>query len=397
MFRRALEIYLPPQQSAFLWGPRKAGKSTYLHERFPNSLYLDLLDSDVRIPLLRRPQLRELIDGATAEQRKLPIIIDEVQKVPDLLDEIHWLIENRGLSFILCGSSARKLKRGQANLLGGRAWRFELFPLVTAEVPDLDLLRALQWGLIPSHYLSANPERSLQSFVNDYLQEEIAAEAATRNLAAFARFLDLAGITNGELVNHKQIASDVGVDAKSVKSYFQILTDTLLGRYLEPLPVKPGSRKNLVATPKFYLFDPGVVSILRHTQLTGLNGAEAGHLFETFIANELFAWMSYRERRRPIHFYRTRTGAEIDFVLGKGEAAIEVKLTDRIRATDLQSLNGFLAEYPTARAIVVCLEKLPRVVEAEGRAITILPWRDFCQRLWSGALLDSATSSTASS
>ncbi len=202
------------------------------------------------------------------------------------------------------------MRRGHANLLGSRAWRFEMFPLVTAEVPGFDLERAMSHGLIPSHYDSERPDRSLRAFLDDYLKEEIAAEALTRNLAAFARFLDVVGIMNGQLVKYAAIASDVGVDAKTARSYFEILEDTLIARMLPPLPSKPGSRKQLSATPKFYLFDTGVVRTMRRVQLSagGLAGTEAGHLFETFLAHELFAYHAYAETRKPIHFFRTKAG-----------------------------------------------------------------------------------------
>lgn len=385
MYHRIPILDLPPAQSAFVWGPRKVGKSTFLRSQFPDSIFLDMLDSNLRHSLLKRPAaLREILDSEPPARLKLPIILDEVQKVPELLDEIHYLIESRRLSFIMCGSSARKLRRGQANLLGGRAWRFEMFPLVSAEVPGLDLHRALTNGLIPSHYDAVRPERALTSFLDDYLKEEIAAEALTRNLAAFARFLDVTGIMNGQIVNYAAIASDVGVDAKTVRSYFEILQDTLVGRFLEPLPAKPGSRKLLSASPKFYLFDPGVARVLRRVKLTGLSGPEAGHLFETLIAHELFAWIAYQENRKPIHFYRTKAGAEVDFVLNMGETAIECKLSGEIRGTDLRGINSFLDEYPDARAIVICQEHRRRNVEAQGRTIEIWPWRDFLTALWAG-------------
>jgi predicted AAA+ superfamily ATPase len=259
-----------------------------------------------------------------------------------------------------------------------------MFPLVSAEVPNLDLLRALRNGLIPSHYESPQAHRSLDAFLHDYLKEEIAAEALTRNLAAFTRFLDVVGIMNGEMVNYARIASDVGVDAKTVKAYFEILEDTLLGRLVAPMPMKPGSRKHLVATPKFYLFDPGVAGALRRTEINNLAGAEAGHLMETFIAHELFAFHSYRSNRRLIHFYRTKAGAEIDFVLNHGEVAIEVTVADHIRGTDLRALNGFLEEFPQARAIVVCLEPRRRIVTSGTKSIEILPWQEFCRLLWQG-------------
>jgi predicted AAA+ superfamily ATPase len=388
MLTRQLSLNLPQGQSAFLWGPRQVGKSTLLREQFPNSIYLDLLDSQLRFPLLQNPRrLREFLAAYPPENQKFPIIVDEVQKVPEILDEIHWLIENRRLAFLLCGSSARKLRRGQANLLGGRAWRFELHPLVFPEIPEFDLLRVLRHGLLPAIHLAAEPRRALEAYVYDYLREEIAAEALTKNLAAFSSFLQLVGITNGQLVNYSRIASDVGVDAKTVKSYFQILEDTLLGRFLPAFPAKPGSRKNLASTPKFYLFDPGVARTLAGVDLLNLKGAEAGHLLETFIAHEIHAWLSYNSRRDALHFYRTHEGAEIDFVLTartKRHIAIECKLSTDIRARDLSALNPFLAAHPRSQGIVVCLEPAARQLDSNLR---ILPVRDFLTLLWSGKLV----------
>lgn len=387
-YGRALPIDLPPSQSAYVWGPRKVGKSTFLQARFPGSIFLDLLDSRVRFTLLRRPYaLQELLDAARPEELLRPIILDEIQHVPDLLNEVHYLIEKRRLAFILCGSSPRKLRQSQANLLGGRAWRYELFPLIAAEVPDFDLLRALTRGLIPSHYDSPDADRYLEAYLDDYLKEEIAVEALTRNLAAFARFLDVMGIMNGQIINYAKIASDVGVDAKTVRSYFEILADTLIGRFLPPIPEKPGSRKGLVAAPKFYLFDTGVARYLRRVTLSGLEGPEAGHLFETYIAHELFAAISYQRTRQRLHYYRTRSGAEVDFVVELGAVAIEAKLSTNVRNTDLRGLNSFLDEYPGARAIVVCLEPMRRVVTAYGKRVEIMPWKEFCAGLWNGDIL----------
>ena len=200
---RVLDIDLPPRQSAFLWGARKTGKSTYLRRRFPDSLSFDLLDSDLLIDLLRRPALlRERLLTRPAHLLAKPVIIDEVQKAPQLLDEVHRLIEERGLRFILCGSSARKLKRGRANLLGGRAWRYEMFPFVTAELDGADLLRVLNRGMIPSHYLAGGYRKSLAAYLRDYLAEEVFAEGLTRNVGAFVARLrggaSAAGRAGGE-------------------------------------------------------------------------------------------------------------------------------------------------------------------------------------------------------
>ncbi|MBN1424902.1 ATP-binding protein [Candidatus Fermentibacteria bacterium] len=228
---RLLRIDLPARQSAFLWGPRKVGKSTFLQSQFPESLRYDFLKSDTYFELSSRPwALREQLAAQPEALLDRPIILDEVQKVPALLDEVQWLIENRGLRFILCGSSARKLKRGKANLLGGRAWRFEMFPLVFPEIRDFDLLRALTRGLIPSHYLQENHRRSLRAYVLDYLKEEVAAEGLTRNIPAFSRFFDAMAYSHGQLTNYSNIARECGVDSKTVREYYQTLIDTLMGR-----------------------------------------------------------------------------------------------------------------------------------------------------------------------
>ena len=219
--KRIFKLKLPPGQSAFLWGPRQTGKSTFLTNELEGHSYVDLLDSTLRLQLEKRPGLlREIVLNFSKESLLRPIIIDEVQKVPPLLDEVHWLIENKQLSFILCGSSARKLKRGQANLLGGRAWRFELFPFVSAELEDFNLLQALKFGLIPSIYLADFPQKNLEAYVINYLREEIQEEGIVRNIPAFSLFLDAASYTHGELLNYTNISRECGVSSKTVKEYF---------------------------------------------------------------------------------------------------------------------------------------------------------------------------------
>jgi len=254
---------------------------------------------------------------------KRPIIIDEVQKVPEVMDEVHWLIENKGLRFILCGSSARKSKRGKGNLLGGRAWQFEMFPLVTPELKDIDLLRALNHGLIPDHYLSDDYKMSLQGYVQDYLKEEVFAEGLIRNIPAFARFFDAVGYTHGELISFSNIARDSGVDSKTVKEYYQILADTLLGRLVEPFR-KRQSRQVIMRSPKFYLFDVGVAGPIIKRQITETRGEQFGRAFEHFIFMEIVAYSSYSRINFPVHYWRTKSGLEVDFILGNGEVAVEV-------------------------------------------------------------------------
>ena len=380
---RTLNIELPPRQSAFLWGPRRTGKSTLLRTLFPRSIYYDLLKTDVAFELTKRPSLlREQLSARGKEQLNDPIILDEVQKVPGILDEVHWLIENDGLRFLLCGSSARKLKRGQANLLGGRAWRFELFPFVTAELGAVDLLRVLNSGMLPSHYLQKNYRRSLSAYVHDYLKEEIFAEGLTRNVPAFSRFLDAMGHSHGELTNYANIARDCGVDAKTVKEYYQILVDTLLASRVEPFKMRQ-NRQVISKAPKYYLFDVGVAGALTKRRITEERGELFGRAFEHFIFTEIQAHASYSELHYDINFWRTKSRLEVDFVLGGGEVAVEIKGAKRLDNRDLRPLMAFVDEFRPRHAMVVCNENTERVVGS----IRIMPWRRFLSALWEGDIL----------
>jgi predicted AAA+ superfamily ATPase len=389
-FQRRLSIALPERQSAFLWGARKTGKSTFLREAFPGSVSFDFLRTDLLIAFTTRPALlREQLLAKPPSSLVLPVILDEVQKVPALLDEVHGLIEGHGLRFVLCGSSARKLKRGRANLLGGRAWRYEMLPLVSAEFPGaaegeegMDLLRALNNGLIPSHYLSANPRKSLEAYVRDYLKEEVFDEGLTRNVPAFSRFFEALGYCHGELINHANIARDCGVDAKTVKEYFQILCDTLLGRFV--LPYKKRQERQVISkAPKFYLFDVGVAGAVAKRRIVEPRGDLFGKAFEHLVFMELVAHASYSELAYEIHFWRTKGGAEVDFVLGGGEVAIEVKGTSRVDDRDLRSLRLFGETHRPRSSIVVCNESAERVVDG----IRVVPWRSFFQELWEGRII----------
>jgi predicted AAA+ superfamily ATPase len=383
MIKRRLEIDLPPRQSAFLWGPRKTGKSTYLKERFPQSLVFDFLDTDLVLEFSKRPALlREQLSAKNASVLKHPIILDEVQKVPHILDEVHWLIENKGLQFILCGSSARKLKRGQANLLGGRAWRFEMFPLVSAELENIDLLRTLNHGMIPSHFLEDQYQKSLKAYTTDYLKEEVFAEGLTRNIPAFSRFFEAMGYSHGQLTNYSNIARECGVDSKTVKEYYQILEDTLLGTMISPFK-KRQSRQIISQAPKFYLFDVGVAGALTHRHVTQERGEMFGRALEHFIFMEVRAHRSLSELNYAIHFWRTKSGLEADFVLGDGEVAIEVKGANRVDRRELRPLMAFRDEYRPRQTLVVCNERSERIHER----IRILPWRVFLRDLWAGKII----------
>jgi predicted AAA+ superfamily ATPase len=380
---RALRMALPPRQSAFLWGPRKTGKTTYLRSSFLDSLTFDLLQTDLMLELAKRPALlRERLLAAPPDRLRSPVILDEVQKVPQLLDEVHWLIENQGVSFILCGSSARKLKRGGVNLLGGRAWRYEMHPLVSIEIGDLDLLQALNRGLVPAHYLDPEYRRSLEAYVVDYLKQEVFDEGLTRNVAAFSRFFEAAAYSHGDLTSYANIARDCGVDAKTVKEYYQILVDTLLGTFIEPWKRRQ-ERQVIGKAPKFYLFDVGVAGALTHRRIAEERGESFGRALEHFVLMEIQAHRSYRELGYEIHFWRTKSGLEVDFVLGDGEVAVEVKGTSRVDPSDFRSLHAFIADNRPRHAILVCNERAPRLVDG----IEVLPWREFLARLWDGRIL----------
>ncbi len=382
IFKRLLKIDLPKGQSAFLWGARKTGKSTYLHAHFPDSTTYHLLKSDVYLKFLKAPHLlREEILALPEEKLKVPILVDEVQKVPALLDEIHWLLENTQAQFILCGSSARKLKKEGANLLGGRAWRYTFFPLVFPEIPDFDLLRALNTGLIPSHYLSTEPRRSLKAYITDYLVHEIQAEGLTRNLPAFARFLDSLPFGHGTLINYQNIARECGIDSKTIKEYYQILVDTLLGYFIYPYRIKR-KREIITDTPKFYLFDVGVINFLARRNISTLKGSQAGEAFEHYIFMEIMAYRGIYDLDFEITFWRTKTGLEVDFVLDNS-VAIEVKISDTIPTTELKGLSAFCEEHKPEKAYVVALVPRARKVKlSTGSEILILPWKMFLELLW---------------
>lgn len=366
-------------ESLFLWGARQTGKSTLLKELFPEALWFDLLLTDVFERLQRSPaQLREII---LADSRKVPVIIDEIQRIPELLNEIHWLIENNRSRFILSGSSPRKILRSGSNLLGGRALRYELFPLISQEISDFDLLRAINNGLLPRHYLSENPQKLMSSYIGSYLKDEIMAEAKIRNINSFSRFLDAAAFSNGEIVNYTNISSDCGVSANTVREYFQILEDTLTGRFLPSFQKKP--KRRVILAPKFYFFDIGIANyLLKRGKI--VQGSEAfGKAFEHFIYQEICAHSSYSDLNYPISYWRTASQLEIDFVLGDHEVAIEVKATENANPRHLSGLRHFAEEYPVKKSILISNDPFPRKIEN----IMILPWNIFLQKLWAGELI----------
>ncbi|WP_158106890.1 ATP-binding protein [Caedibacter taeniospiralis] len=388
MFKRILKLNLPERQSTFLWGARRIGKSSYLKHVFPDAKFYDLLNTDLLIKLSKSPHiLREEVLAFDPLSSKKPVIIDEVQKIPGLMNEVHWLIENAKTQFILCGSSARALKTQSTNLLGGRAWVYHFYPLTFAEIPQFDLLKALQQGLIPDHYLS-RPEyiqQHLQAYIDVYLTDEIRNEGLVRNLPGFARFLDVAGMTNGELINMSNIARDCGIDRSTVQNFYQILIDTLLGYFIYPFRTKI-KRDLITATPKFYFFDVAIANYLAGISIQALKGAQAGRSFEHYIMMELMAYKGLVQKQFTISYWRTKSGLEVDFVLGNAQVAIEVKISSCVKKSDLKGLIAFCEEHQEARAIVVSQDEMPRKI-LDPVEIDILPWKVFLDKLYKGEII----------
>ncbi len=335
---------------------------------------IDLLKTDVFAEYAVRPAL---LRERYSEHKKL-IVIDEVQKVPALLDEVHWLIENKGLSFLLTGSSARKLRRGHANLLGGRAWRKIMVPLSFMEVEGLDLETAMHSGLLPMHFLSPSPREDLRAYIADYLKEEVLSEAQIQNIPAFSEFLQVAAITSSELLNYVNVAREAGISAKTVRTYFDILEDTYLGYRIPPW--KKSRTRRMILTEKFYFFDVGVTNYLaRRTPLVG--SSDFGKSFEHFVLMELKAYQAYRNPELPIAFWRSSSGQEVDFIVGEKDLAIEVKGMKRVHDGDNRELSALREDGPVKHSVIVSLEREPRRM---GKDIEVLPWKVFLEKLWAG-------------
>lgn len=381
MYKRLIKLEKELTESFFLWGPRKSGKSTLLKATYPNSKYIDLLDSQRFTELTTYPhRLRQELEKSQDTQ----VIIDEIQKVPALLDEVHWLIENRGIKFGLCGSSARKVKRGHANLLGGRAIRFEISGLVSKELgDDFDISKVLNRGTIPHHYLSPKYERLLRAYTADYIKEEIAAEALTRNIPAFSNFLEVAALSDSEPVNYTTIGRDCGVKADTVQNYYQILTDTMMGRFVPSFTKRP--KRKVVKAPKFYFFDVGVVGQLAKRRKLEPGSELWGKAFENWLYHEINSYSQYSESFFDIFYWSLASKIEVDFILGDMEIAIEAKSSKTINKNHLKGLRSIILDHPNIkRRIVVSMVSESRRTE-DG--IEILSYRDFLDELWDGMIL----------
>lgn len=364
-------------RSVFLFGPRQTGKTTWLRQRFPDSPSFNLLRGDVFLRLSREPgRLRQEL--AAEDPAIGPVIIDEIQKLPSLLDDVHDLIESRGFRFVLAASSPVKLRRGGVNLLGGRARTRYMFPFVSAEVPDWDLLRAINVGGIPSIWFSPEPAEDLRAYCGNYLRLEIQAEGLVRGVEPFSRFLTAAGASYGQTIVFERLASDAAVPARTVREYFQVVEDTRLGTLLPPFAHRKARRKP-VARAKLFFFDVGVANALGSRGEILPGGPAFGAALEQLVFCELSAWLAYSRDPRPLTYWRTEDGSEVDFVVGD-EAAIEVKATRSVTRRDLSGLRRLAAEIPLKNRILVCREPVVRVVEG----IRILPVVDFLRGLWAG-------------
>ncbi len=360
------------KRSHFLLGPRQTGKTSLVRNTLKEAKVYDLLDTSVYLALSQRP-------GRLAEEigpRDRIVVIDEIQRLPVLLNEVHRLMETRGVRFLLTGSSARKLRRGGVNLLGGRARTKYLHPLTWKELGDrFELARAMARGLIASIYFSDDPQADLRAYAGLYLQQEIVAEGATRNVPAFSRFLKVAALCNGTIVNFTNVANDAQVARTTVYEYFEILKDTLV-LYELPAWRKTKTRKPL-ASSKYYFFDVGIVGSLQGRAF-GPGTPEFGEAFETFLMHELVSHRDYISGE-TLSYWRSTSGFEVDFIIGD-HTAVEVKAKESVSPQDLKSLRALAEEKKLKRYLCVCLEARTR----KTQEIVILPFMKFLEALWNG-------------
>jgi uncharacterized protein len=371
------------KKSVLLLGPRRSGKSALVRNQIKPDLVIDLLKADQFQKYSFRPSL--LRENLKKTDRL--VVIDEVQKLPALLDEVHAMIEETPVRFVLTGSSARKLKRTHTALLAGRTRRLNLHPFSYSEVADrFKLKQYLQRGGLPPVFLAESDKDAwaeLADYTGDYLREEIQAEAIVRRIEAFSRFLPIAARMNGQLLRYEAVASDAQVPARTVREYFNVLEDTLVGQTLQPLRLKGSNARKATATGKFYFFDCGVVNALVGRRDLANDSNATGELFETWIYSELRAYSDYTKERdaTELLFWRSPNQQEVDFLINR-EVAIEVKLSQSIGAKHLSGLHALAELIPIKHKIVVCNEPTARIVDD----IEILPWRIFVERLWSGQI-----------
>ena len=362
------------RRSCFLFGPRQTGKSTLVRQQLGDFPTFNLLDQDLFVRLSRNPGLiRETLalDATVA-------VIDEIQKMPALLNEVQFMIEERGVRFLLTGSSARSLRRKGVNLLGGRARSRTLHPFVRAELGErFNLARALEYGLLPSIHFSDAPREDLAAYAGDYLKEEVAAEAIVRNIGAFSRFLEVAALAHGEMINFSNLASDAQVPVSTVREYYAILKDTFIAH---EVPAFSGtSKRKAVSTAKYYLFDIGLARHLQGRRGLAPGTPEYGSAFESYIFQEIKAFCDYHLLDGP-RYWRSKSGFEVNFLFE--EVAVEVKAKRVVGARDLRGLRALREENLFTQHLLVCMEPMPRLLDG----IRVLPWEAFLDSLWAGEL-----------
>lgn len=379
MFDRIIDLQtITERKSVFLFGPRQTGKSFLLRHTYKDAVYYDLLKSDLFFRLAANPSM--IREELVSMQNNKIVIIDEIQKLPNLLNEVQYLIENFNFKFILTGSSARKLKYGAANLLGGRALTRFLFPLTSAEIPGYDLLRIINYGSLPAFYTSPDPYEDLESYVGTYLKEEIVAEGLIRKLEHFTKFLQLAALCDTEMLNYTNLASDLGMPAKTIREYFHILEDTLIGSLLEPYTGTV--KRKAISTAKFYFFDIGVSNILAGRSYIKPKTELFGKAFEHFIYLELKAYLHYTRNRNKLMYWRSKSGYEVDFIIGD-TIAIEVKGTDMVTKKHMKGINALSEELELKKKIIISLDQAVRQVDD----IVIYPYSIFLSKLWNNEII----------
>jgi uncharacterized protein len=360
------------KKSHFLLGPRQTGKTFLIHHTLKNVRLYDLLDTSVYLALNQNPG--RMAQELTPKDRI--VVIDEIQRLPVLLNEVHRLIEKRGVRFLLTGSSARKLRRGGINLLGGRARTKYLHPLTYQELGNrFDFLQAMSRGLLPSIYFSDDPRADLQAYVGSYLQQEIVAEGMTRNVPAFSRFLRVAALYNGTIVNFTNVANDAQVARTTIYEYFEILKDTLILHELPPW--RKSKKRKPLASSKYYFFDVGVVAALQGREFRS-GTREFGEAFETYLLHELLSYTDYVSGE-PLSYWRSTSGFEVDFIIGD-HTGVEAKAKENVSAQDVRSLRALAEEKKLKRYLCVSLE--PRMRKFD--CVTVLPLRAFLGALWNG-------------
>ena len=379
MYHRIFDIENRLDEAMFLFGGRQTGKSTLLKERFPKAVYIDLLKSDVRNRFKQHPE--EFRESLLRYPPETLVIVDEIQKVPDLLDEVHWLMVEKGLWFILSGSSARKIKKSGANNLGGRAIPETLFPLVSAEIPDFDLERAVQNGMIPRHYMVANARNRMRAYIDLYLKEEIIEEALVQNVDEFVRFMEVAAIIDGEILNYENVASDCEVSANTVKAYYKILVDTLLG--FEVPAYRKVIKRKLYKSPRFYYFDVGIANHLTKRYHLAPKTPEYGHAFEHLIMQEIVAYLGYTNSDEELTYWHTYENLEVDAVIGDARVAIEIKSKEHIDHDDKKGVTEFAKEHPDTKQILVSRDRISR----RSGDVDLYYVTDFFKALWAGEII----------